>query len=267
MKRIGTALIAIGVAVVLLGGLGGCGKVESGAGGVLWTAWSGTQDTPYTEGWYFVAPWNKLYTYNIRTQDKREDLHVLARNGLSIKLESSVRYRAKADSLFELHTTIGPEYYEVILAPAIRSAAREVAGRYAPEEIYSTKRAVVEQDIFKATTEAIKDRPIDLEAILIRNVDLPDKLKIAINEKLEEEQHALKMEFTLAKERQEAERKKIEANGVAERNRIITESITDQLLRYKGIEVTENLATSNNAKVIVIGSGKDGLPIILGGVN
>lgn len=267
MLRTKALMLAILLAALALAGLNGCAKVESGHGGVLWTAWSGTQDEDYTEGWYFVAPWNKMYTYNIRTQDKREDLHVLAKNGLSIMLESSVRYRAKANELFKLHTTIGPEYYDVILAPAIRSVAREVGGRYTPEEIYSTKRAVVEHEIFDETKKAVADRPVELEAILVRNVELPDKLKTAINEKLEEEQHALKMEFTLNKERQEAERKKIEANGVAERNRIITESITDQLLRYKGIEVTQALSTSSNAKVVVIGSGKDGLPIILGGVN
>jgi len=265
MRRKNALLLCVAVLAVAVCGLGGCAKVDSGHGGVLWTAWGGTQEGSYAEGWYFVAPWNKMFTYNIRTQDKREDLHVLAKNGLSIKLESSVRFKAKADALFSLHTTIGPEYYEVILAPAIRSAAREVGGRYTPEEIYSTKRAAVEHDVFEATTAAIKDRPVVLEAILVRNVDLPDKLKRAINEKLEEEQRALKMKFTLDKELQEAERKRIEAEGVARRNRIITESISDPLLRYKGIEVTGDIAKSNNAKVIIIGSGKDGLPLILGG--
>ncbi len=265
MKNWKRTLVSFLIAAFAISALGGCAKVESGEGGVLWTAWSGTQNESYSEGWYFVAPWNKMYTYDMRTQDKREDLHVLAKNGLSLKLETSVRYRAKPGALFQLHTTIGPDYYEVILAPAIRSVAREVGGRFTPEEIYSTKRTIVEQDIFKETKNAIKDRPVELEAILIRNVDLPDKLKTAINEKLEEEQHALKMQFTLAKEKQEAERKRIEANGIAERNRIITESISDKLLRYKGIEVTEKIAKSKNSKVIIIGSGKDGLPIILGG--
>lgn len=264
MKRAILFLIVVG----MLAGLGaGCAKVESGHGGVMWTAWSGTQEEPHAEGWYFVAPWNKMYTYDVRTQDKREDLHVLANNGLSIKLESSVRYRAKGDELFSLHTTIGPEYYDVILAPAIRSAAREVGGRYAPEEIYSTKRRVVESEIYEETKKIVGPRPVVLEAILVRNVDLPDKLKRAINDKLEEEQRSLKMVFTLTKETQEAQRKSIEANGVAERNRIITASITEALLRYKGIEVTEKISTSKNAKVVIIGAGKDGLPIILGGNN
>jgi regulator of protease activity HflC (stomatin/prohibitin superfamily) len=260
MKRWRALTTAFAI-VIGLAMLSGCAKVESGHGGVLWTAWSGTQEDKYPEGWYFVAPWNKMYTYNVRTQDKREDLHVLAENGLSIKLETSVRYRAKSDELYKLHTTVGPDYYEVILAPAIRSVAREVGGRYTPEQIYSTKRGAVEQEVFELTKKSIEDRPVELEAI--RNVDLPAKLKNAINEKLEEEQRALKMEFTLQREQQEAERKRIEAEGVAKRNRIITESITDALLRYKGVEVTEALSTSTNAKVVIIGSGKDGLPVIL----
>ena len=259
-----TILIILAIGVVTLG-LNSCAKVESGEGGVLWTAFSGTQDESYAEGWYFVAPWNKMYSYDVRTQDQPEVLHVLAKNGLSIKLETSVRYRAKADEVARLHKTIGPEYYDVLMAPSIRSVAREVGGQFTPEEIYSTKRLEVANEIFKQVTERIKDRPVLLEAILVRNVDLPQKLKTAINEKLEEEQKALKMEFTLNKERQEAERKRIEAEGTAQRNRIITESITDPFLRYKGIEATEKLSTSPNAKIIVIGSGKDGLPIILGG--
>ncbi|RLB53591.1 MAG: prohibitin family protein [Deltaproteobacteria bacterium] len=250
--------------LLLVGLAAGCAKVDSGYGGVLWTAFSGTQDDNYTEGWYFVAPWNKLITYDVRSQDKQEVLHVLASNGLSIRLESSIRYRPDAKRLAELHQTLGPDYYNVIVAPTLRSEARKVGGRYLPEEIYSTKRSEVESGIFEEMQKALKDRPIILEAILIRNVDLPEKLKRAIQDKLEEEQRSLKMKFTLSRERQEAERKKIEAQGIAERNRIITESINDKLLRYEGIGATERLANSKNTKVIVIGAGKSGLPLILG---
>ncbi|MBW2699647.1 MAG: prohibitin family protein [Deltaproteobacteria bacterium] len=257
-------LLMIVVALVMTG-LNSCAKVESGEGGVLWTAFSGTQDESYAEGWYFVAPWNKMYTYDARTQDRPEDLHVLAKNGLSIMLQTSVRYRIKPDQVAKLHVTLGPEYYDVLMAPSIRSVAREVGGQFTPEEIYSTKRMAVEEEIYKQVTKLIADRPVILEAILVRNVDLPAKLKTAINEKLEEEQKALKMVFTLNKERQEAERKGIEAKGIANRNRIITESITEPFLRYMGIETTEKLAASPNAKIVVIGSGKDGLPLILGG--
>jgi regulator of protease activity HflC (stomatin/prohibitin superfamily) len=266
------------IVVIALGCLSGCAKVDAGHGGVLWTAWSGTQEDTYTEGWYFVAPWNKMITYNVRLQDRAEDLHVLANNGLSIRLETSVRYRVNLSTLPVLHQKVGEDYYEVLIAPSVRSAARKVVGRYTPEQIYSTKREEVEHEALTAVVENLKDAitkklegaevsedPIQIKAILVRNVDLPEKLKRAINDKLEEEQRSLKMKFTLSRERQEAERKEIEANGIAKRNRIITESITDRLLSYEGIQATERLAKSQNAKTVVIGSGKGGLPLILGG--
>jgi regulator of protease activity HflC (stomatin/prohibitin superfamily) len=266
-SRTGLFLAFVVILSMATGGLAGCAKVDAGTGGVLWTAFSGTQDDEYLEGWYFVAPWNKMFTYNLRTQDKPEQLHVLANNGLSIGLETSIRYRPDPNRLSELHKTLGPDYYNVVMAPALRSEARKVGGRYTPEEIYSTQRSVVERNIFDEVTRSLKGRPIILEAILVRNVDLPDKLKRAIQDKLEEEQRSLKMVFTLNRERQEATRKEIEAKGIADRNRIITESISDKLLRYEGIQATERLAISNNAKIVVIGSGKDGMPLILGGAG
>ena len=275
MKRF---VILSAVVVVALGCLSGCAKVDAGHGGVLWTAWSGTQEDTYTEGWYFVAPWNKMITYNVRLQDRAEDLHVLANNGLSIRLETSVRYRVNLKTLPILHQKVGEDYYEVLIAPSVRSAARKVVGRYTPEQIYSTKREEVEHEALTAVVDNLKDAiqkklegaevsedPIQIKAILVRNVDLPEKLKRAINDKLEEEQRSLKMKFTLSRERQEAERKEIEANGIAKRNRIITESITDRLLSYEGIQATERLSNSTNSKIVVIGSGKHGLPLILGG--
>jgi regulator of protease activity HflC (stomatin/prohibitin superfamily) len=251
---------------LLLAGLalGGCAKIDSGAAGVLWTAFSGTQDEIYREGWYMVAPWNKMIAYDVRTQDREEKLHVLASNGLSIGLEASIRFRPDINRLAELHKTLGPDYYQVVIAPTLRAEARKVGARYLPEEIYATKRAQAEKEMFEEVIAALKERPVIIEAILVRNVDLPEKLKQAIQDKLEEEQRALKMEFTLRREQQEAERKRIEAEGIAQRNRIITESINDKLLRYEGIQATERLANSPNAKVVVIGGGKDGLPLILG---
>ena len=262
--RTNNILAILIVAGVALSGASGCAKVDAGTGGVLWTAFSGTQDDDFLEGWYFVAPWNKMFTYNVRTQDKPEQLHILANNGLSIGLETSIRYRADPTKLPELHTTLGPDYYNVVMAPALRAEARKVGGRYTPEEIYSTKRSEVGKEIFEEVQKSLVGRPIILEAILVRNVDLPDKLKRAINDKLEEEQRALKMVFTLNRATEEAKRKGIEAKGIADRNRIITESITDKLLRYEGIQATERLATSNNAKTVIIGGGKDGMPLILG---
>jgi regulator of protease activity HflC (stomatin/prohibitin superfamily) len=160
---------------------------------------------------------------------------------------------------------IGPRYFDVILAPVIRAEARKVGSRYTPEEIYSTQRETVEKEIFDAVQKALAGKHINLQAILVRNVALPDNIRRAISEKLEEEQKALKMEFTLNRERQEAERKRIEAQGIADFQKVVSTGISEQLLKWKGIEATEKLASSSNAKVVVIGSGADGLPLILGG--
>jgi regulator of protease activity HflC (stomatin/prohibitin superfamily) len=232
--------------------------------GVRWRAVTGTAGRTYGEGWSMVLPWDRMFIYSVRVQDRKEDLHILANNGLSIALETSIRFRAIPEELVPLHVEIGPDYYNSIVAPILRSEARKVGGRYSPEEIYSSKREAVEQEILAEVVRAIAGKHVDVQAILIRNVDLPDNIKRAISDKLEEEQKALKMTFTLARERQEAERKRIEAQGIADFQRTVAEGLTADVLRWKGIEATEKLAGSANAKVVVIG-GKEGLPLILGG--
>jgi regulator of protease activity HflC (stomatin/prohibitin superfamily) len=239
--------------------------VDSGHAGVLWTLLGGTQEKVFGEGIHMIAPWNRLTRYDVRTQDQKELLHVLTNNGLSVSLETSIRFRPLREELSRLHAEIGPNFYEVILAPVVRSESRKVGGRYSPEEIYSRKREVVEHEILEEVQRAVDGKHVTLEAILIRDVDLPENIKRAISEKLEEEQKALKMEFTLNRERQEAERKRIEAAGIADFQKIVATGISAELLRWKGIEATEKLAQSPNAKVVVVGSGKDGLPLILGG--
>jgi len=252
-------------AVVVLSAPACFRTVDSGRAAVLWTLFSGTQDGIFGEGVHLVAPWNRLTRYDVRTQDQKELLHILTNNGLSVSLETSIRYRPLREELALLHVEIGPGYYDVILAPVLRSEARKVGGRYSPEEIYSRKREVVEAEILEEVQRAVEGKHVLLEAILIRDVDLPENIKRAISEKLEEEQRALKMEFTLNREHQEAERKRIEAAGIADFQKIVATGISGELLRWKGIEATEKLAQSSNAKVVVIGSGKDGLPLILGG--
>ncbi len=242
----------------------GCYRVDSGHAAVLWTLWGGTQNQVLREGVHIVAPWNRVTVYPVRTQDRKEDLHILTNNGLSVAIEASIRFHPITEQLPRLHVEIGPTYYDTILAPVLRSESRKVGGRYSPEEIYSTKREVVEKEVFTETMKALQGKPIEVEAILVRDVDLPKAIKDAIMGKLEEEQKALKMEFTLNRERQEAERKRIEAKGISDFQQIVTQGVSDQLLRWKGIEATEKLSLSPNAKVVVIGSGKDGLPIILG---
>jgi regulator of protease activity HflC (stomatin/prohibitin superfamily) len=254
----------ITIALVAVATLG-CARVEAGHRGVLFTWFGGTQDEIYAEGVHLVPPWNRMVPYDTRLQDRLETVEILTRNGLSITLELSVRFRPKLDELPTLHREIGAQYYEKIVKPILRSEVRQIVGGYTPEEIYSTKRPEVETGIFDAVKNEIEKKPLFVEAVLIRNVTLPPQLKAAIEDKLQEEQRALKMKYVLERETQEAERKRIEAKGIADFQKIVSAGISHNLLRWKGIEATQSLAESDNAKVVVIGSGPDGLPLILGG--
>jgi regulator of protease activity HflC (stomatin/prohibitin superfamily) len=184
-----------------------------------------------------------------------------------VGLELSIRFHPIKPELPVLHSTIGPAYYDKIVKPSLRSEARKVVGQYTPEEIYSSKRLEVADGVKDVMIQAIQGKHIVIETVLLRDVALPAKLKVAIEAKLEEEQAALKMKFVLDREGREAERKRIEAQGIADFQRIVAKGISPLLLQWKGIEATEKLAASPNAKVVVIGSGDDGLPLILGGQN
>ena len=152
-----------------------------------------------------------------------------------------------------------------MVIPNVRSSVRAVTGRYNAEEIYSTKRAEVELEIITATRNALAQKNIEMKDLLIRSIALPDKIKQAIEDKLQQQQEALAYQFRLDRERSEADRKRIEAQGIADYNRIISASLTDRILKQKGIDATLELANSANSKVVVVGGGEDGLPLILGG--
>jgi regulator of protease activity HflC (stomatin/prohibitin superfamily) len=178
-------------------------------------------------------------------------------------VDASIRYRPKPDELFELQTTIGPDYDQKVIGPVVRSEARKVFGRYQPEEIYSTKREQIEAQIYTEVLRALEGKHVIVEAILVRDVSLPEAIKTAIADKLAEEQRSQKMKFTLDKERQEATRKLVEAEGIAKYQSIVRLGMTSEYLQWKGIEATQQLATSPNSKVVIIGGGKGGLPVIL----
>jgi len=146
----------------------------------------------------------------------------------------------------------------------VRSEARKVFGRYQPEEIYSTRREEIEKQIYDEVTRALEGKHVVVEAVLVRDVDLPDAIKTAIADKLAEEQRAQKMRFTLDRERQEAQRKQIEAEGIAKYQSIVRQGLTGEYLQFKGIEATAKLAESPNTKIVIVGAGKGGLPVILG---
>ncbi len=245
-----------------------CREVPAGARGVLFQRLGGgTEDRAYGEGLHIVPPWNYMVLYDIRRQDREEAMEILTSNGLAVRMDFSVRYFPIPEELPTLHQTVGRNYYDVIIRPSVRSTVRRVVGRYTPEQIYSSKRDEIQAAIFEGILEAVEGKNIRIEAALIRNVILPKKLQSAIEEKLQEEQRSERMRFTLDRERQEADRKRIEAQGIADFQKIVSEGISDELLRWKGIEATEDLASSENSKIVVIGSGKHGLPLILGGGN
>ena len=217
----------------------------------------------YEQGFHIVMPWDDMIIYDVRINEAFETMDVLSKNGLSITVELSYRYRPDPAKIGYLHDEIGKDYANRILKPEIRSATREIIGKYLPEELYSSKREAIQDEIFKTTNDAVGPKYIILDAILIRSVQLPQKLKAAIEQKLEEEQLAFQYEFRLVKERKEAERRIIEAQAKADANRILSASLNDKILRDKGIEATMKLANSPNSKVVIIGSAKDGLPLIL----
>lgn len=190
-------------------------------------------------------------------------MEVLSANGLTIRTELSYRYRPMQENIGYLHNNVGENYHERIVIPEIRSATREVIGKYLPEELYSSKRDSIQTEIFDLAANRIQEKNIELDAVLIRDVGLPEKLKQAIERKLEQEQSALEYEFRLTRAEKEAERQRIEAEGKAAANKILSQSLTDKVLKDKGIEATLRLAESPNSKVIVVG-GDDGLPLILG---
>jgi regulator of protease activity HflC (stomatin/prohibitin superfamily) len=239
----------------------------SGEAGVLYKTFDGgvvTDEPALGEGFHFVAPWNKVIVYEVRQQELLERMKVLSSNGLDINLELSAWYQPQTASLGLLHQKKGQSYLERVIKPSIRSAARSVVGRYTPEQIYSSKRDAIQEEIFDETKIILDDQYVQLNDVLVRDVTLPPTIKTAIENKLKQEQEFLEYEFTIQKAQKEAERQKIDAEGKATANKILNASLSENILKEKGIQATIELAKSPNAKVIVIGSGKGGMPIILG---
>lgn len=241
--------------------------IEAGEAGVLWKRFGGgvvTEEPPLSEGFHIVAPWNKVYIYEVRQQEKLEKMNVLSSNGLDIKLEASVWFQPKYNELGKLHQEKSEQYIERVLLPAIRSAARSVVGRYTPEQLYSSKRDAIQQEIFEETQKIVDDQYIQLNEVLVRDVTLPPTIKDAIERKLKQEQESLEYEFRLVTAEKEAEKVRIEAQGKADANRILSASLTDKILQDKGIDATLKLSESPNTKTVIVGSGDSGLPLILG---
>src|SRR5713226_5217995 len=213
----------------------------------------------------FVFPFTRVVRMSIKTQEVKETAEVPSKEGLTMDLEGSLLFRLDPTRAADIYKTIGPDYIEIAVQPQIRSAIREVTATYEAKALYSAERDKIAGETLALFRKMSEGRGIITEAVLLRKIGLPAVVANAIQEKLKREQEAEQMKFVLQKEQQEAERKRIEAQGVADFQRIVAAGISQQLLEWKGIEATEKLALSPNTKVVVIGNPKSGLPIILGG--
>lgn len=259
------AIIIVIVLIILLAK--SAVTIGSGEAGVLYKTFDNgvvTDQPPLGEGFHIVAPWNKVIVYEVRQQELFEKLRVLSSNGLEIQIDASVWYQPVYNDLGNLHQKLGENYLQRVIQPAIRSAARSVVGRYTPEQLYSSKRDAIQDEIFIETKAILEKQYVQLNEVLVRDVTLPPTIKDAIERKLKQEQESLEYEFRLVTASKEAEKVIIEAEGKAESNRILSASLTDKILQDKGIDATLKLAESPNTKVIVIGAGDSGLPLILG---
>ena len=240
--------------------------IGPGEGGVVFQSLGDGIDTEttYGEGFHLILPWNRMIVRKVRQQSISDEMNVLSVNGLEVKVNGTIWYEPEFSNLGKLIKTKGEDYERELLDPAVNAAARSVVGRYTPEQLYSSKRDVIEQEILEEVSLILKDQYLTVKRVLVEDVKLPTTIRTAIETKLKQEQESLEYEFRLAKAKKEAERQKIDAEGKAIANKILSASLTDKILQEKGIEATLELAKSPNSKVVVIGSGKDGLPIILG---
>ena len=239
--------------------------IEPGEKAVIFYKFGGGLDKENVigQGFHIKAPWNDLYVYDVKENTADEKMDVLDKNGLSITVDVTVRFHPIYNNIGFLHENFGKNYIYKLVIPEVRSAVRQVMGRYTAEQIYSTKRSEVEASIKKETDESLIENSIQMKALLIRSINLPPQIKEAIETKLEQEQEFLAYQYRLKKEESEADRKRIAAEGEAQANKIVNNSLTENLLKMRGIEATKELAKSPNTKVIVIGGGDSGMPLIL----
>ena len=210
-----------------------------------------------------MNPLASVIEMSIQTQELKEVMDVPSKEGLTVQLEVSILYHLNPEKAADVYKTVGEAYEAVIVEPQFRSVTRGVTALYEAKALYTSEREHLSQLILKDLRDVTDARGISVESVPLRRVGLPPGLSQSIESKLQAEQESQRMEFVLTKERQEADRKRIEAQGISDFQKIVTVTITEQLLRWKGIEATEKLAASPNAKVVVIGAGKDGLPVIL----
>jgi prohibitin 1 len=220
-------------------------------------------DNTLKAGINFVNPLARVVKFSVKTQEIKEVMDVPSKEGMTVQLEISALFHLNPDKAAEVYKTVGENYVEIILEPQFRSVARGVTAGYEAKALYTSEREMLAQILLKDIEKIVEPRGVSVESTPLRRIGLPAGLTASIEAKLQAEQQSQQMQFVLTKEKQEADRKRIEAQGISDFQNIVARGISEQLLRWKGIEATEKLANSQNTKVIIIGAGKDGLPLIL----
>lgn len=239
--------------------------IPAGAAGVIYKPLSGGTmvDRVYGEGLHVKYPWDTLYVYNIRIQTILHDFTVLTQEGLAVTLRLAIRFRPEPDMIGELHKHVGPNYAETIIVYQIESVLRKRLGSEHPEDIYNNEAGILTSVLADAADE-VGQRYVKINDVIIREVVLPPEISSAITDKLVHQQREAAYVFRLGAQEQEADRMRIEAQGIRDYQETVNETLNDQLLTWRGIQATVDLAKSNNSKVVVIGAGDQGLPLILG---
>ena len=240
-------------------------SIMPGEAAVLYRRFFGGTDLThvYGEGVHLIWPWDIMYRYNIRVQQVPHESEVLTKDGLKVMIETAIICYPDYGLLGMLHQHVGPDYINAIVIPEIEAIIRTNLGKMSAEEIYMAATPILESTVNKAV-EKISERFVRIDDVLIKKIILPEFVKQAIENKMQEKHLALAYEFKLQRERQEAERKRVEALGIKTYNDLINTSLTSEMLKWKGIIATESIAQSPNAKVVIIGNGENGLPVILG---
>jgi len=261
VSRSGVFLLVLALIVVLL--VGPFRTIPAGHVGVKdFFGQVSSQTLP--PGIRLVFPFTSVVRMSVQTQEIKETAEVPSQEGLILSLETSLLFQLDPSKAADIYRTVGSNYIGTIVEPQFRSAIREVTASYEAKALYSAERERIATEILALFRRLAGERGIIVQQVLLRKIGLPPVVSNAIQEKLRREQEAEQMKFVLQKEQQEAERKRIEAQGIADFQRIVAQGISAQLLEWKGIEATEKLSASPNSKIVVIGNSKTGLPIILG---
>jgi regulator of protease activity HflC (stomatin/prohibitin superfamily) len=257
-------LLLLGVVVLGLAAVNSVSCVRTGHVGVV-TVFGRVTGRTMPEGIHLVNPLSRVHELDIKTQEIKERAMVPSREGLIMGIEASVLYHLQPAQAAEVFQRIGSGYGDVLLVPNFRAAIRAVTAANTASALYSDGREGIASRILSDLQAEVQPRGIVVENVLLRDLQLPDSLKSAIEAKQQAEQDAQRMEFVLQKERQEAERKRVEAGGIKDFQNIVTQGISDKLLEWKGIEATIELSKSQNAKIVVVGNPKNGLPLLFSG--